>query len=69
MAVDLVFALDASGSVEEEGYVQIKQFTKELVDGFEIGHDKTHVGVLTFSEYAEKQIGLTDTFNKAELTS
>lgn len=65
--IDLVFALDASGSVEVEGYNEIKKFTKELINGFHVGVDKTHVGVLTFSEIGEVQIGLTDTFDKNEL--
>lgn len=65
--IDLVFALDASGSVEEAGYLQIKNFVKGIVQNFQIAKDKTHVGVVTFSERAEVQIRLTDTFDKNEL--
>lgn len=63
----MVFAIDASGSVKEEGYKQIKEFTKGIIDNFDIGVSKTHVGVVTFSEYAELQIKLTDTFDKNDL--
>ena len=65
--VDLVFVLDASGSIKPDGFEQVKQFTKDIVDSFEIGHDKTHVGVVTFSEFAELQIKLSDTFDREEL--
>ena len=67
MPLDLVFALDSSGSVKKSGFEQIKEFTKALVDGFEFGDRYTHVGVLTFSEKGEVQIGLSDTFDKQEL--
>ena len=65
--IDLVFALDASGSVETSGFQQIKDFVKDIVNGFDIGVKDTHVGVLTFSEIGEVQIGLTDAFDKATL--
>ena len=65
--VDLVFAIDASGSVKKEGYFRIKEFTKGIIDNFDIGVSKTHVGVVTFSENADLQIKLTDTFDKEDL--
>lgn len=65
--VDLVFAIDASGSVKAEGYFRIKEFTKGIIDNFDIGVSKTHVGVVTFSENADLQIKLTDTFDKEDL--
>ena len=65
--IDLVFALDASGSVQQQGFDLIKQFTKDIINDFNIGISDTHVGVLTFSEYAEPQIRLTETFDKTEL--
>ena len=65
--IDLVLALDVSSSINPDNYFEIKQFTKELVNGFDIGYDKTHVGILIFSTRAEKQIGLTDTYDRNEL--
>jgi len=65
--LDLVFALDASGSVEEAGFNQVKDFAKTIIDGFRYGLRDTHVGVLTFSEVGEVQIGLTETFDRVEL--
>ena len=65
--IDLVFALDASGSVGEEGYEQIKSFTKGVIEQFEIGITKTHVAVVTFSEYADVQLKLTDSFDRNEI--
>ena len=63
----MAFAIDASGSVKEEGFRQIKEFTKGIISNFDIGVSKTHVGVVTFSEYAELQIKLTDAFEKDDL--
>lgn len=65
--VDLVFALDTSGSVKVDGFELIKSFTKAIVEDFDIGVADTHVGVISFSEYAEAQIRLTETFDKKEL--
>lgn len=65
--IDLVFALDASQSVGEEGYEQIKQFTKGIIEQFEIGVTKTHVAIVTFSEFADVQLKLTDSFDKNEI--
>lgn len=65
--IDLVFAIDASGSVKEEGYKQIKSFAKEIIKSFEIGPAKTHVGVVTFSEYAKLQVKLTESFEKQDI--
>lgn len=65
--IDLVFALDASGSVAQKGFDQIKTFTKSLIDGFQFGSRDTHVGIVTFSEVGKVQIGLTYTFDKTEL--
>eukprot|EP00111_Clytia_hemisphaerica_P009100 TCONS_00026700-protein len=65
--IDLVFALDASGSVGEEGYEQIKRFAKGIIDQFQIAATKTHVAIVTFSEYGEVQLKLTDSFDKNEI--
>lgn len=62
-----MFALDASGSVGEEGYEQIKHFTKGVIEQFEIGITKTHVAVVTFSEFADVQLKLTDSFDRNEI--
>ena len=65
--MDLVFALDSSGSIGSVDYQKVREFTNEIIDNFQIGVQHTHVGVLTFSEDAQVQIRLDDTFNKEEL--
>ena len=45
----------------------IKNFTKDLIDTFEIGVAKTHVGVVVYSHNATVAIKLDETFDKAEL--
>ena len=68
-AIDLVFALDASGSVKTAGFQKIKDFTKELIKGFKIGIRNTHVGVVVFSHVAKVAIRLDETFDKTTLLS
>ena len=65
--IDLVFAHDASGSVKESGFQKIKDFTKDLVKGFKIGVNNTHVGVVVFSHIAKVAIRLDETFDKDTL--
>jgi len=65
--IDLVFAHDASGSVKKEGFQKIKDFTKDLVKGFKIGVNNTHVGVVVFSHVAKVAIRLDETFDKDTL--
>eukprot|EP00794_Sanderia_malayensis_P010634 gene10634-11762_t len=68
-AIDLVFAHDSSGSLTPDMFQQIKDFTNELVDDFEIGLRKTHVGVVVFSFNAKIAIRLDETFDKDVLKS
>ena len=68
-AIDLVFAHDASGSLKEIGFQKIKDFTNALIDDFEIGIQKTHVGVVLFSHLAKVAIRLDETFDKDVLKS
>uniref|UniRef100_A0A8D2Q5T5 VWFA domain-containing protein n=1 Tax=Varanus komodoensis TaxID=61221 RepID=A0A8D2Q5T5_VARKO len=47
---DLVFILDASSSVGKEDFEKVRQWVANLVDTFEIGPDKTRVGVVRYSD-------------------
>uniref|UniRef100_A0A8B9PHI8 VWFA domain-containing protein n=1 Tax=Apteryx owenii TaxID=8824 RepID=A0A8B9PHI8_APTOW len=47
---DLVFILDASSSVGKEDFEKVRQWVSNLVETFEIGPDKTHVGVVRYSD-------------------
>lgn len=67
---DLVFVIDGSGSIEQAGrgnFNRIKQFIKQLVRGFRVGYDKTHVGAVIYSSsiYVKKVFGLGSYYNYA----
>ncbi|KAJ7338168.1 hypothetical protein JRQ81_010809, partial [Phrynocephalus forsythii] len=47
---DLVFLLDTSSSVGKEDFEKVRQWVANLVDTFEIGPDKTRVGVVRYSD-------------------
>ena len=56
--LDIVFVLDASGSIRENNFVTMKDFVKSIVSNFEIGADKTRVGVIRFATLASIVIPL-----------
>ena len=64
--IDLVFALESSGRIAEH-HETIKSFTENVINTFDIGARKTHVGVVTFGDFADLQIKLTDNYDKNTL--
>ena len=55
--MDLVLILDASGSVKNDWGKEVS-FAEKFVDQFEVGHNKTHIGVIYFG---------SDTFRHVDL--
>ena len=45
---DIVFVLDESGSIWGPHFKQQLQFVQEIIGSFDVGFNRTHVGVLTF---------------------
>lgn len=50
MQYDLVFVLDTSSSVGKENFEKVRQWVANLVDTFEVGPDRTRVGVVRYSD-------------------
>jgi len=46
---DIVFVLDASGSIGADNFLKVKQFVKDVISAFDIGFDKTRVGIVVYS--------------------
>ena len=68
----MVFVIDGSGSIEQAGrgnFNLIKTFVKDVVGGFRIGFDQTHVGAVLFSSnsYVKEVFGLEDHYTKADI--
>lgn len=58
--VDLDFLIDGSGSIERAGPGNFKRelnFVKQIVKGFEVSKEGTHVGVIIFSSGARVCFG------------
>ena len=45
--LDVIFALDSSASVGAENWIQLRQFTVDLIERLNIGRDKTQVSTHT----------------------
>lgn len=48
-AADIVFLMDSSGSVGEDNFELMKNFTKSIIDEFVIGPNAVQFGVVIFS--------------------
>lgn len=53
---DVVFVLDSSASISNANYQKMLTFTKEIVNNFDIGPDKTRIGLITFRLVPLRQI-------------
>ena len=64
---DVVFVLDASGSVGSSDFQTMLQFVNDLVDDFDIGTDLVRVGVVKFASSVYPEIDLHDHSDKSAL--
>jgi hypothetical protein len=53
LKMDLGFVLDASGSVGASNYALQLNFTKDLLRRVNVGPNKTHVGIINYSDVAQ----------------
>ena len=47
---DIVFVVDASGSINEENFALMKEFLEEMVIDLDIESGRLQVGAVTFSD-------------------
>ncbi|KAH0623732.1 hypothetical protein JD844_006824 [Phrynosoma platyrhinos] len=57
-SLDLVFALDSSGSVGRDNFVQLKTFVGSLSSQFDINRDVTQIGLVVFGKRSRTIFGL-----------
>ena len=55
---NIMFMLDSSGSVRDDGFVKMKTFVKDLVDTLNVAKDQSNIGVMTFSDTAQIDVQL-----------
>ena len=61
--------LDASGSIGSSNFVTMKNFVKTIISNFEIGANKTRVGVIRFASSASIVIPLGSINNASQLNT
>uniref|UniRef100_A0A8C1WHY9 Collagen alpha-1(XII) chain n=1 Tax=Cyprinus carpio TaxID=7962 RepID=A0A8C1WHY9_CYPCA len=64
---DLVFLVDGSWSVGRENFKFIRSFIAAMANAFDLGEDKTRVGVVQYSTDTRTEFNLNQYFKKAEL--
>lgn len=67
MKTDVIFVVDASGSVTTKEFGKMLQFMESIIDDFEIGPNSTRVGVVVYSSQPHDKISLANNFTKEEL--
>ncbi|KAL4649016.1 collagen alpha-1(XII) chain-like isoform X1 [Arapaima gigas] len=64
---DLVFLVDGSWSVARENFKYIRSFIGAMAGAFDIGEDKTRVGVVQYSTDTRTEFNLNQYFRRGEL--
>ncbi|KAM5164247.1 collagen alpha-1(XII) chain-like [Mantella aurantiaca] len=64
---DVVFLVDGSWSVGRGNFKYILDFMSSLVSAFDIGEDKTRVGVVQYSSDTRTEFNMNRYYNQAEL--
>lgn len=64
---DVVFLVDGSWSVGRENFKYIRNFIGAVAGAFDIGEDKTRVGVVQYSTDTRTEFNLNQYFRRAEL--
>lgn len=64
---DLVFLVDGSWSVGRENFKYIRNFIGAVAGAFDIGEDKTRVGVVQYSTDTRTEFNLNQYSRRAEL--
>lgn len=74
LKVDIVFVVDSSGSIRDnsrdkpwDNWDLLVEFLYDIVDKLPIGQDKTHVGMVIFSNSANEEFDLDDYYDKAAM--
>ena len=67
--IDLVFVLDESGSIGADRFQLIREFVADISSMLEIGLQRSLVGVISFSDDANLNFGVTQHTDQASLLS
>uniref|UniRef100_A0A452STM3 Collagen alpha-5(VI) chain n=1 Tax=Ursus americanus TaxID=9643 RepID=A0A452STM3_URSAM len=68
MKADIMFLVDSSGSIGHENFGKMKTFMKSLLAKIQIGPDRTHIGVIQFSDKTREEFQLNKYFTQNEIS-
>uniref|UniRef100_A0A8C6QQ38 Collagen, type VI, alpha 5 n=1 Tax=Nannospalax galili TaxID=1026970 RepID=A0A8C6QQ38_NANGA len=68
MKSDIMFLVDSSGSIGHANFETMKTFMRNLLAKLQIGANKTHVGVVQFSDYNKEEFQLNKYFTQKEIS-
>ena len=66
-AIDLIFVLDASGSIDSSGFEQMKLLVSQIVNSLDIESDNVRVGLLTYSTTVDARFNLSTYSTRAQV--
>ncbi|NXG93825.1 CO6A6 protein, partial [Stercorarius parasiticus] len=69
MKADVMFLLDSSGSIGNEDFRKMKNFTRELVNRIDVGADRMQIGVVQFSDKPKEEFKLNTYSTKRDILS
>ncbi|XP_037701037.1 collagen alpha-4(VI) chain-like [Choloepus didactylus] len=64
---DIYFLIDGSGSINPEGFLEMKTFMNEVIKMFQVGPNRVQFGVVQYSQEIESQFILSQYPSVAEL--
>ncbi|NXV50694.1 CO6A6 protein, partial [Uria aalge] len=67
MKADVMFLLDSSGSIGDENFRKMKNFTRELVNRIDVGADRMQIGVVQFSDKPKEEFKLNTYSTKRDI--
>ena len=67
--IDIVFLLDSSGSIGSSNFVTMKNFVNNIVSNFDIGDNKTRIGIIEFSTTSSILLSLGSINNTNQLNT
>ena len=58
--IDFAMIVDASGSISRRNFKRLLEFVEDMLDGFDISEEGTHIAVIEYSTSASVQIRFND---------
>ena len=60
MPLDFALIVDTSGSISKRNFRKLLEFIQEMVDGFDISEDGTHIAIVEYSTDPSVQLKFND---------